>query len=84
MKANEYSSLYPAVISAMQTIGRGIRQPEDWCYCLLIDDRFSTHSKFFSKPVLARMKKIKWEDVEGEVAAFSARMSAGGASLPSA
>ncbi len=74
-KANEYSSLYPAIISAMQTIGRGIRQPEDWCYCLLIDDRFAAHSKFFSKPVVERMKTVKWENIEGDIAGFMVRMN---------
>jgi len=76
-KANEYASLYPAVISAMQTIGRGIRQPTDWCYGLLIDDRFAEHAKFFSPSIKRRIRTVRWNDLEGDISAFAARMGNG-------
>lgn len=76
-KAHQYSALYPAAVSAMQTLGRGIRQPTDWCYCLLVDDRFDAHRRFFPKEVARRMQMVKADEVEGEISAFVKRMERG-------
>ncbi|MFA6489567.1 MAG: ATP-dependent DNA helicase [Candidatus Micrarchaeia archaeon] len=71
-KASELASVLPATIKSVQAMGRGIRKAEDWCYCLLIDDRFARHLAYFqpslnnSARVLAgNRKKDIWDDIYG-------------------
>jgi Rad3-related DNA helicase len=65
----------PAVDSVLQTMGRGIRQPTDWCYCLLIDDRFEQYKKYFPKDIQVRMKNMAWDKIAQSVKDFSFEMS---------
>ena len=69
-RAQELSSLLPACIKTVQAMGRGIRKAEDYCYCLLIDDRFSRYLPYYqpslrgSVEVIAGNEKKKiWEDI---------------------
>ncbi|MCX6769756.1 MAG: ATP-dependent DNA helicase [Candidatus Micrarchaeota archaeon] len=69
-RATEIASIVPSAVKTMQAIGRGIRKAEDWCYCLLIDDRFSSYLNYFPKSLQTRTKNIGgnakkevWDDV---------------------
>jgi len=69
-RAQELASVLPACIKTVQAMGRGIRKAEDYCYCLLIDDRFSRYLPYFQPSlkggveVIAGSEKKKiWEDV---------------------
>jgi len=46
-RAAELSSVLPACIKTVQAMGRGIRKAEDYCYCLLIDDRFARYLPYY-------------------------------------
>jgi DNA excision repair protein ERCC-2 len=69
-RAREYASVLPACVKTMQAIGRGIRKSEDWCYCLLIDDRFSKYISYLAPALKDRVREIDgtqkrkiWEDI---------------------
>jgi len=69
-RASELASVLPAAIKTVQAMGRGIRKQEDWCYCLLIDDRFARNIGYFqpslngeAEVLLGNRKKAIWEDV---------------------
>ena len=69
-RASELASILPASIKTAQAIGRGIRKAEDWCYCLLIDDRFARYLPYYQSSLRAKAEVIDatdrkriWEDV---------------------
>jgi DNA excision repair protein ERCC-2 len=69
-RAGELASVLPACIKSAQAMGRGIRKAEDWCYCLLIDDRFVKYAEYLEptlrgelKAVAGNEKKKIWEDI---------------------
>jgi len=69
-RASELASLLPACIKTVQAMGRGIRKAEDYCYCLLIDDRFARYLPYYqpslrgSVEVIAGSEKKRiWEDI---------------------
>ncbi|VVC01454.1 ATP-dependent DNA helicase [uncultured archaeon] len=78
-RAQELASILPAAIKSVQAIGRGIRKGEEYCYCLLIDDRFANYIDYFQPSfrgkielLAATEKKKIWEDIY----AFMAQMDA--------
>ena len=78
-KASELSSVLPACIKTVQAMGRGIRKAEDYCYCLLIDDRFVKYADYYqpslrgkAETIAGSEKKRIWEDI----AHFIERMDA--------
>ena len=75
-KAREYSSLLPAAIRTAQAVGRGIRKASDWCYCLLIDDRFALHSHLFPAHLKNRALTISPKRIAGDIKSFTNRMEA--------
>ena len=75
-KAREYSSLLPAAIRTAQAVGRGIRKASDWCYCLLIDDRFALHSHLFPAHLKSRALTISPKRIAGDIKSFTNRMEA--------
>ena len=69
-RASELASLLPACIKTVQAMGRGIRKAEDYCYCLLIDDRFSRYLSYYQpslrgsvEVIAGNEKKRIWEDI---------------------
>ncbi|MCX6771813.1 MAG: hypothetical protein NTX79_07195, partial [Candidatus Micrarchaeota archaeon] len=51
-------------------MGRGIRKAEDYCYCLLIDDRFARYLPYYQPSLRGKVeiiagseKKKIWEDI---------------------
>jgi len=48
----------PACIKSVQAIGRGIRKAEDYCYCLLIDDRFMKYGEYLQPSLRGGMEEI--------------------------
>ncbi len=69
-KASELASVLPACIKTVQAMGRGIRKAEDYCYCLLIDDRFVKYRDYYQPSLRGKVeviagneKKKIWEDV---------------------
>lgn len=79
-RAAELASVLPGCIKSVQAMGRGIRKAEDWCYCLLIDDRFEKYSAYLRpaqsggmETIAGTQKKRIWEDVHS----FMERMEAG-------
>ena len=69
-RAQELASVLPACIKTVQAMGRGIRKAEDYCYCLLIDDRFARYLPYYqpslrgSVEVIAGNEKKKiWDDI---------------------
>jgi Rad3-related DNA helicase len=77
-KAAQYASLLPAAIKTAQAIGRGIRANDDWCFALLIDDRFKEHLGLLPKKVAARAKILPKHELESEIAGFCRRMQKAG------
>jgi DNA excision repair protein ERCC-2 len=70
-RASELASLLPATIKTVQAMGRGIRKAEDYCYCLLIDDRFVRYLPYFQPSLQGNVeviagseKKRIWEDIQ--------------------
>jgi DNA excision repair protein ERCC-2 len=68
--ASELASLLPACIKTVQAMGRGIRKSEDYCYCLLIDDRFARYLPYYQPSLRGRVEVIEgsqkkriWEDI---------------------
>jgi DNA excision repair protein ERCC-2 len=76
-KAEECASLLPAIVKTVQAMGRGIRKKEDWCYSLLIDDRFIEYLQFFPKPIRDRLLALDESGAEIEIREFSKRMKKG-------
>lgn len=71
-RASELASILPASVKTAQAIGRGIRDAQDWCYCLLIDDRFARYLPYYQSSLRAKAevidatdKKRIWEDISG-------------------
>jgi len=69
-RATELASLLPACIKTVQAMGRGIRKAEDYCYCLLIDDRFVKYKSYYQpslkgdvEVISGSEKKRIWEDI---------------------
>jgi len=69
-RAQELASLLPACIKTVQAMGRGIRKAEDYCYCLLIDDRFARYLSYYQpslrgsvEVIAGNEKKRIWEDI---------------------
>jgi DNA excision repair protein ERCC-2 len=78
--ASYLASLLPACIKSAQAMGRGIRKSEDWCYCLLIDDRFSMYLDYFqpSHKEKARVlegdgKKMIYDDISRFITEMDAK-----------
>jgi DNA excision repair protein ERCC-2 len=72
--AQELASVLPATIKTVQAMGRGIRKAEDYCYCLLIDDRFARYLPYFQpslrggvEVIAGSQKKMIWEDIHAFV-----------------
>jgi len=57
-RAAELASVLPACIKSVQAIGRGIRKAEDYCYCLLIDDRFMKYGEHLQPSLRGGMEEI--------------------------
>ena len=69
-RAQELASLLPACIKTVQAMGRGIRKAEDYCYCLLIDDRFARYLPYYQpslkgdvEVIAGNEKKRIWDDI---------------------
>lgn len=72
--AGLYASIYPAVIRSVQALGRGIRSETDWCYGLLIDDRFDSYRNLLPIGVQERCTLIVPSDVGRSVRSFADKM----------
>lgn len=70
----KYASVLPASVRALQCIGRGIRKAEDWCYCLMIDDRFTANMEFLPQAMVERMRKVQPDMVSDEITQFMKKM----------
>ncbi len=69
-KAEECASLLPAAIKTIQAVGRGIRNQSDWCFALLIDDRFQEYARFFPTQMRQRMQLLSEHGAEVNVREF--------------
>lgn len=69
--AGLYASIYPAIIRSVQALGRGIRSETDWCYGLLIDDRFEKYRGLLPVGIRERARQLSPSAIGREVAAFS-------------
>ncbi len=74
-KAQDCASLLPAAIKTVQAIGRGIRSQSDWCYILLIDDRFQQYARFFPTGIRKRMQIQTEKEAETEIRKFVKKMN---------
>lgn len=68
--AIELASILPTSIKTAQALGRGIRKIEDWCYCLLIDDRFAYYQNYFQSSLHGKAEALNinekneiWKDI---------------------
>lgn len=78
--ASELASILPAAIKSVQAMGRGIRKSEDYCYCLLIDDRFTSYLDYFQPSFRGKIemlagneKKKIYEDISSFMFAMDAQ-----------
>jgi len=69
-RASELASVLPACIKTVQAMGRGIRKAEDYCYCLMVDDRFARYLPYCQPSLKGEVeviagseKKRIWEDI---------------------
>jgi Rad3-related DNA helicase len=69
-RASELASVLPGCIKSVQAMGRGIRKADDWCYCLLIDDRFEKYRGYYqpamsssAEAIAGSQKKRIYEDI---------------------
>ncbi len=74
-RASELASILPACIKTVQAMGRGIRKAEDYCYCLMVDDRFARYLPYYQpslrggvEVIAGSQKKRIWEDVQSFIA----------------
>ncbi len=79
-RANELASLLPAAIKTVQAIGRGIRKQEDWCYSLLIDDRFARNIGYLqpslngsAEVIMGDSTKAIWQDIYSFMAGMDSK-----------
>lgn len=76
-KAEDYCSILPAIDSVLQTIGRGIRQKEDWCACLLIDDRYVKYRAKLPSSIRERAELVDAGRVGDAIRGFVQEMEEG-------
>ena len=72
-KAALYASIYPAIIRSVQALGRGIRGETDWCYGILIDDRFEKYRALLPAGIRERARLLSPSAIGREVKEFADR-----------
>lgn len=72
--ADLYASIYPAIIRSVQALGRGIRSETDWCYGLLLDDRFEKYASLLPPGIGMRAKALPPSAIAREIAGFAGKM----------
>ena len=75
-KAGLYASIYPAIIRSVQALGRGIRGETDWCYGILIDDRFEKYRELLPIGIRARARLLSPSAIGRDVKEFAGRAGA--------
>jgi len=75
--ADLYASMYPAIIRSVQALGRGIRSETDWCFGLLLDDRFEKYGSLLPEGIRAKAKRLSPSETAKNVHAFKETMAGG-------
>ena len=68
--ASMYASIYPAIIRSVQALGRGVRSESDWCYGLLLDDRFEQYKLLLPEGIRTRARLLAPSAVSKDVERF--------------
>lgn len=63
-KGRLYAYVVPALWSALQAAGRGIRSPEDVCTVVFLDQRFASMKHLIPKWMLASLKHVEVDQLE--------------------
>ncbi len=68
--AEQYASIYPAIIRSVQALGRGIRSETDWSYGLFIDDRFEKYRRWLPAGIRERARQLSPSAIGEEMKEF--------------